>query len=97
MRISETEKNIIIDTLSQICRNAQIYLFGSRVDDSRRGGDIDLFVLPEEPISLREKLILLSRLEIKGIHRKVDLIIHEPGKPYSIIEKQAEETGILLC
>jgi predicted nucleotidyltransferase len=51
-----------------------IYLFGSRVDDKARGGDIDVLILTAEPA---EKSILRKiRIELikKFGWRKIDLV-----------------------
>jgi hypothetical protein len=36
MRITEHEKNVIIDAVVSVDPNAKIWLFGSRVDDSKK-------------------------------------------------------------
>jgi len=51
-----------------------IYLFGSRVDDKARGGDIDVLILTDEPT---EKSVLRKvRIELikKFGWRKIDLV-----------------------
>jgi predicted nucleotidyltransferase len=48
MRISEYEKTVIIDAVKNADPNAQIWLFGSRVYDSKKGGDIDIAVFSEK-------------------------------------------------
>ncbi|GHV80120.1 hypothetical protein AGMMS49944_19110 [Spirochaetia bacterium] len=45
MRISDYEKNVIIDSVRNTDPNATIWLFGSRTDDSKKGGDIDIAIL----------------------------------------------------
>jgi predicted nucleotidyltransferase len=44
MRLTQNEKDSIKKTFLEVFGEGEIYLFGSRVDDSKRGGDIDLFI-----------------------------------------------------
>ena len=59
MRLTEETKNIIIDSgCRHFFQAEKIILFGSRTDDSKRGGDIDILV--QTPISaFRRPLRLL--------------------------------------
>ncbi len=45
MRLDQKEKTALQHALEKI--DAEVYLFGSRVDDTKRGGDIDLLVLTD--------------------------------------------------
>jgi len=45
MRLSSEEINVLKTKLYSISSTSKLYLFGSRVDDSKKGGDIDLLVL----------------------------------------------------
>ena len=47
MRLSHNEQQVIRDSIHRVDPNARIVLFGSRVDDQARGGDIDLLVLSD--------------------------------------------------
>lgn len=63
MRLTETEINHIITALTPFLaqQNAELRLYGSRVNDSLRGGDIDLLLIVE---SLEET----ASLKIKKHH-----------------------------
>ena len=71
MRLSQESANIIKKTLSTHLKDARIFLFGSRVDDSKKGGDIDLFVKNSQNVSLKDELLILVKLELGGIARKI--------------------------
>jgi len=45
MRLPEAERQAILNAVRSEDPDAVVYLFGSRVDDAARGGDIDLLVL----------------------------------------------------
>ncbi|GFO71247.1 toxin [Bathymodiolus japonicus methanotrophic gill symbiont] len=44
MRLTKDEINNIKNSVLTLDASADVYLFGSRVDDSKRGGDIDLLI-----------------------------------------------------
>ncbi len=44
MRLTEREKTAIVGVVASFDPAAEVYLFGSRADDSKRGGDIDLLI-----------------------------------------------------
>lgn len=50
MRLSLKELAVIKESAKKISdnKNFQLYLFGSRVDDSKKGGDIDLLFIVDE-------------------------------------------------
>ena len=49
MRLSVSEISIIKKVISQFGLDLQLFLHGSRLDDSLKGGDIDLFlIVPDE-------------------------------------------------
>ena len=96
MRLSREDANIIKVSIIKYISDAQIYLFGSRVYDNKKGGDIDIFVKTEKIISLREKLKILVDIEFSGISRKVDLIVQMPNSNDKGIFQTAQDEGILL-
>ena len=53
MRLSTSHQQIILDTVRKIAgAEASVVLFGSRTDDARRGGDIDLLIESPTPPAL---------------------------------------------
>lgn len=46
MRLSKEEQKVIVEAFKKVCSTApfELYLFGSRTDDNKRGGDIGLLV-----------------------------------------------------
>lgn len=74
----------------------RVYLFGSRTDDSRRGGDIDLFIETKQRGNLFEKKIkMLGILNKRLGEQKIDLIIKEDACRLPIYDIARKE-GILL-
>ena len=73
---------------------ARIWLLGSRADDSRRGGDVDLYVEPESAPSLEARLMCKSRLA-DALDLNVDLIVQQPGRDLPIY-RIAKQSGVPL-
>ena len=88
---------ISIDLIKKVVQNhdpeAIIYLFGSRTDDSKKGGDIDLLILSQK-ITLEKVIeIKLSLYDALG-EQKIDIILaQETEKPFV---KIAMREGIVL-
>jgi len=45
MRIEKQQIEVLKNKLKTFSSSAQLYLFGSRIDDSKKGGDIDLLIV----------------------------------------------------
>jgi predicted nucleotidyltransferase len=81
--------------------DVRLILFGSRVDDTARGGDIDLLVEIDEqsgdaPHSLMPERRLKARLSEALRGRKVDLVVHSRHRPPTPIVRIARAEGIVL-
>ncbi len=67
MRISNFETNsIVFNTKKIFGHQARVYLFGNRVDDSKKGGDIDLYIIHDNSEDMHQKKIQ-SLLAVKKI------------------------------
>ena len=95
MRLSRKEIEAILNVAQKIYgASVKVYLFGSRTDDSKRGGDIDLLVrTPEGDKGVLAKIRMSAMLkEILG-DQKIDIIgDHET----SHVAMEALNKGILL-
>jgi predicted nucleotidyltransferase len=75
MRLANDEQAAVRNAIQQADADAHIYLFGSRVNDAAKVGDIDLLVLSKK-INLMAKLDILAQLHLKLGERKIDIAVY---------------------
>jgi predicted nucleotidyltransferase len=98
MRLSNLERKILMEQAKKhFGENAKVYLFGSRVDDNKKGGDIDLFIETDREIEKSNELKFLTGFHRFATGRKVDLIVKTPSSRAKMIYETAKREGILLC
>jgi len=97
MRLSEEQCSAIKKVVQEaLGMKAHVWLFGSRVDDGKRGGDIDLYVETEKACELRDKIQLMTKIQLAIGMRKVDLIINSAGSAHKAIYSTAKLEGMRL-
>lgn len=74
MRLKEYEKTAIVNTVKSLDSAACVYLFGSRVDDAKKGGDIDLLVMSNRLKSDDKRALKMKLHELLG-EQKIDIIV----------------------
>ena len=95
MRLTQKEIETIKEVFLEVFENGKIYLFGSRLDDSKRGGDIDLFIKADHQDKLLDKKIsFLSLLKQKIGDQKIDVVISKDIT--RTIEQEALYKGVEL-
>jgi len=92
MRISDKELNLIKNTIQKYIKDAKIYLFGSIIDDNKKGGDVDIFIITNQKVDLKIKSKIKFFLE-ENLLREVDLVFHKDF--HRLIEQEALK-GILI-
>jgi len=97
MRLTDNEITVIKSSAKAFFGpGARIFLFGSRVDDARKGGDIDLYVEAEHPVQLQDKISFITHLKMTLGDQKIDVVVNAPNKNDQKIFQIARQTGIEL-
>jgi predicted nucleotidyltransferase len=95
MRLSSKYCMVIKKYFKEFFQEGEIYLFGSRTDDNKKGGDIDLYLVLQEHSNLFEKKIkFLSRIKRELGEQKIDIVFNIDDS--RLIEKEAMKWGIKL-
>jgi len=79
MRITEYEKNTIVDAIKNIDPNAKVWLFGSRTDDRKKGGDIDIGILSSN-VGVMEEIEIRQEVCDKIGEQKIDIVVSKNGQ-----------------
>lgn len=99
MRLTPEEIQLIRDTTAAYFGpEARVWLFGSRVDDQARGGDIDLMV--DTPNTLKtpfaDTVALETALQLVLGDQKIDILLKHGGNEDTAFHQMARSTGVLL-
>ena len=74
MRVSVEQREFLARVLREICPSGEAFLFGSRVDDGKRGGDIDVLLLSPRKLPLRQLIKAKLRFFRQFGEQKLDLV-----------------------
>ncbi|WP_257285951.1 nucleotidyltransferase domain-containing protein [Endozoicomonas sp. SESOKO1] len=98
MRISEAMAQSIVELARKhVAENARVWLFGSRADDTKKGGDIDLYIEADNiGNTLERKINFRMAFEDRWGELKVDVLIHDTRHEMLAIHEIARQ-GVRLC
>ena len=99
MRLTPTQARIIRETVrSMLGPGARVRLFGSRTDDTARGGDIDLFVEADQLLANRAAAAsrLAAQLQLALGDQRIDIILVDRDSAPQPIHAVARQQGIPL-
>jgi len=96
LRLKDKEIEAIKKVANLIFKNPKIYLFGSRVNDNLKGGDIDLYIRIDYKPNLTDDIKFLVKLKRIIGERKIDLIIDYPDRKKELIDEIIKKEGILI-
>lgn len=96
MRLSTAYRNVIKTEVRKVFgEDAQVFLFGSRVDDSKKGGDIDLFITTDDKHDLfQKKLLFLAKLKRALGEQKIDVVFNEDSE--RLVEQEIRKWAVLI-
>lgn len=92
MRLSEREK----EALREVFKNfeGEIYIFGSRLDDTKKGGDIDILLKPTKTLSF-EDILRFQAKYFSIMDSDIDIVIYDENNPFvKDIVKHAERVDL---
>lgn len=93
MRLTKAEVAAIKESVRKYDPDAAIFLFGSRADDSKRGGDIDLLVLSQNIKAGERRKIKINLYDRIG-EQKIDIVV--TPEITSAFHRIAVSTGVQL-
>ncbi len=99
MRLTTNQIDFIKQLTAQLAGNsAQVRVFGSRLDDTAKGGDLDLLLELTEPVDNPAMLAaqMSARVSRKMYGRKVDVLICAPNLKKLPIHEVGHREGNLL-
>lgn len=78
MRLDSTQQEALKLAFQNLNNEDEVYLFGSRVDDDKKGGDIDLLIYSkQDSFELSRKI---SQDFFKHCEEKIDVLVIHPNK-----------------
>lgn len=96
MRLSEFERSSIVAAVVKFDHAAEVFLFGSRIDDLNRGGDIDILI--KSDVLGIDALELIEEELFKHIdEQKVDFVFTGKSRLSTFAEMVLSKGAINLC
>ena len=74
MRLTQSKAAFLKNAIREHLVDASIYLFGSRVHDDQRGGDIDILVIGKRKLTNQEKRNVVIAFHKKFGEQKIDIV-----------------------
>ncbi len=95
MRLTASEITAIREETGRLDPHAEVYLYGSRMDDTGRGGDVDLLVV-SDTLGFRDVLRLRIRILDRIGWQQLDLVVRRRDQMDEPLAAMAQETGVRL-
>jgi predicted nucleotidyltransferase len=100
MRVSDKNVTVFKNAVhATFPSGAKVFLFGSRLDDHKRGGDIDLMVVSNQQRTVLEtaKIAAITKIQMTLGEQKIDLIVtNDPERDPRPVVREALRHGVEL-
>ena len=101
MRLTVTQNKLICETAEKYFgSDVHVWLFGSRVNDNAKGGDIDLYI--ESTMQTAADLVMAKLQFLRDLHKtlgeqKIDVVLQRSGASADMpIHHIVKQTGLML-
>ena len=84
VRLAKEQISLLKETLTSISNDASLYLFGSRTDTEKKGGDIDLLIVSNKVTKKDLRLLRIEFFKYFG-EQKLDIVLDDGtfSKPFN--------------
>ncbi len=96
MRLSKRIQNIIKKAVFENFGDVKVYLFGSRTDDTKKGGDIDIAIdtqIDKEEFRKKKIQFFVSLLRV-DFDLKIDLV--QMKQSHTLFSNELENSRVIL-
>ncbi len=96
MRLTHAQIDAIQSTAQAVLgQDAQVWLYGSRLDDHRKGGDVDLLIEISQKVSIMRRAKIKYQVEA-ALQLPVDILMVQTGQTASAFETIARARAVPL-
>ena len=81
MRVAIDQIEFLKQIVESLLTGASVYLFGSRVFDDLKGGDIDVLVVGNRPLTTQEKRTIKIAFHKEFGEQKIDIVSFRWDEP----------------
>ncbi|NIM13270.1 MAG: nucleotidyltransferase domain-containing protein [Candidatus Aminicenantes bacterium] len=80
MRFDRQEKEALKYALQNF--RGKVFLYGSRLDDSKKGGDIDIMLIPDQNANALDLSIEIQKRFFTKCEQKLDVLVYREDNPF---------------
>lgn len=92
MRLTEEEKRALKKALEGF--EGEVYLFGSRLREDLKGGDIDILLIPKNSENLVELALRVQTKFLLECDQSIDVLVYRDTEFYREVLKNAKRISL---